>query len=99
MKKELSHLNMCHPTSVDESQFQETSTSSQSLFETSNLGSNSYDDDEDDDDDFRSGSHDDHLSTLDDLIASNLQEFDNYEDPRVYSRQKPRFNLVRASYK
>ena len=62
------------------------------------MGSNTYDDD-DDDDDFRSGNHDDHLSTLDDLIPSGSQEFNSYVDPHVYSRINPGFNLVRTLYK
>lgn len=70
------------PTSKNESQSQETSTSSQSLFERNNLESNSYDDD-DDDDDFRNGSHDDHLSSIDDLIAFVLQKIDSCEDVRL----------------
>ena len=65
---------MTMPTLVDESQSEEISTSSQSLFETNNWENNNYDDD--DDDDFRSGSHDDHLSSLDDskllLVHKNL---------------------------
>jgi hypothetical protein len=45
--------------STNESQFQETFISSQSLFETSNLESNTYVDD-----DCKSGSHDNHLSSF-----------------------------------
>jgi hypothetical protein len=59
------------PTSTNESQIQEISTSRQTIIETSNLESDIYHDD-----DFRSGSHDDHLSALDDLIAFGLQNFD-----------------------
>lgn len=69
------------PTFANESQSQETSTSSQSLFERNNLESNSYDDDNDDD--FRNGSHDDHLNSIDDLIAFVLQKIDSCEDLRL----------------
>lgn len=41
-----------------------------------------------DDSEFKSDSHDDHLHSLHDLIAYDLQEFDNYEDPHVYSCKK-----------
>jgi hypothetical protein len=54
------------------------STSTQSLFERSNLESISYDDD-----DFRNGSHDNHLCSIDDLIAFVSQKFDNCEDLRL----------------
>ena len=43
------------------------------FLEISDLESNTYDDD-----DFKSGNHDDHLSSLDDLIA--YEGFDIYED-------------------
>ena len=76
--------------STDESQFQETSTSSQSLFETSNFKTNTCDDDG-----FQNDSYDDHLSSLRDLITSGLQECDIYEDPRAYSRNEPRLSLSR----
>ena len=66
-------------SSTNESQFQGTFTSCQSLLETSNLESNAHDED-----DFKSGNHDDHQSILDDLIAYGSQEFDSYEDPRAY---------------
>ena len=66
--------------SANEFQFQGTFASCQSLLETSNLKSNTHDED-----DFKSNGHDDHLSTLDDLIAYGSQEFDNYEDCRAYS--------------
>ena len=93
MKKELTHLNACYanwefeslnevltmPTSVDDSQFLKSSTSSPNLFETCNVESNIYTDD-----DFRSGTYDDHLSSLDDLIASSS-----------YSLQNPHLHLVR----
>ena len=36
---------------------------------------------------FKSGSHDDHLYNLDDLIVSSSQEFDSYEDPHTYSHK------------
>lgn len=48
---------------------------------------------------FKSGNHVDRLSNLNDLSASSLQEFDDYEDPHAYSHKKPHFNLVRALYK
>ena len=36
----------------------------------------------------RSGSHDDHLSSLDDLIAYGSQEIGRYGDPHAYPRKK-----------
>ena len=62
--------------STNEPQIQETSISSQSFFETNNFKHNTYEDDE-----LRSGSHDDHLSSLDDSRTYESQEFDNYERP------------------
>ena len=66
------------------------------FFETSNLESNTHDDNDDDDYD----GYDHHLSSLDDSIASNSKEFDNYKDPHAYYRKKnPRISLVKALYK
>lgn len=48
----------------------------------SNLRSNTYNDDN-----LKSGSHDDHLCKLEDLITSSSQEFDSYEDPYTYSHK------------
>ena len=59
------------------------------FLETSNLESNTLDDDHGDHDAFRSESHDQHLSSSDDSIAYDSQEFDNYEDNcQAYSRKK-----------
>ena len=66
------------------SQFQETSTSNQSLIQISNSESNTYDDD-----DFKSGSHDNHSSSLD-----GSQESDSYEDPLAYSCKNHAFALL-----
>lgn len=52
-----------------------------------------------DDGDFDIGSHDDHVSSLDDFIPFGLQEFDNYEDPQGYSCKNPSFRFFRALYK
>ena len=52
----------------------------------------------DDDDEFKIDNHDDHLNSLDDLIASNLQESDSFGDPQTYSRKRPRFNLVTRGF-
>lgn len=76
--------------SMNESQCQETCISSQSLYETSNLESNTYEGD-----DFRSGSRDDYFNSLVDLIAYGSQEFDSYEDPSCLFSQEPRFSLLR----
>ena len=37
---------------------------------------------------FRSGSHDDQLSSLNDCIAYGSQESNSCEDPRAYSHKK-----------
>lgn len=80
------------PTLANEFQCQETSTSSQGLFETNNLKSSTYDDG--DDDDFRNGSHDDLLSGLGDLIAYSLQEFDFMKTFVLILTKKPHCSLV-----
>ena len=51
------------------------------------------------DDDFRSGSHDDHLSSLDDLIASSSQEIDGYANLHTYSRKNHALTLLGFLYK
>ena len=54
------------------------------------MESNTYEDDE-----FKSGSHDDHLSSFDDLVAYGLQEFENYEDPHACSCKNHVLPLLR----
>jgi hypothetical protein len=78
--------------STNEFQFQETSTSGQSLFKTNNMENNT-------DDECINDSHDDHFSSLDDLIASNLQEFDSYGDPHTYSHKDHALTLLEGLYK
>ena len=48
------------------------------------------------DDGFKSCSHDDHLSSLDDLIASDSQENDSFEDPHAHSHQYKNKNFILA---
>ena len=55
--------------------------SNQGLFETSNLENITYDG-------FKGCSHDDHLSSLDDLIAFSSPKNDSFEDPHAHSHQK-----------
>lgn len=69
-------------------------TSSQILFETNNLENNTYVDNN-----FKIGSRNDRLSSLDDLTAHGLQEFDGYEEPHAYYRKSSHCNLDRALYK
>ena len=79
--------------STDETQFQATSILQAKAFLKQGIWkANTYDDD--DDDDVKSGNYVDHLSSNHDLIASSLQEFDNNEEPRAYSRKKTHLSLL-----
>lgn len=84
--KTLSEVLMI-PTAIDASQFKETSTSIQSLFNFF-LKRNTYENDD--------SNHDGHLNSFDDLIAFGSQNMKNYENPHGYSHKNP---LFKASYK